>query len=317
MGDNPHYSPMANNNLPSSISELLDLATHNIAGIQSKGSAIGLLQYTAANFSPVVTVLTVKQSAFNDARSAYFLAYAPVLAWIPEARAFGMLARKLLGVSLGEDWSPAWVAWGWVDQTTVVPTDLAGLKALLGAIKGRLLADPSYEVSSPKIDFTALRVDALFGTLSPAESGLTGADVALGDAREDRGEAEKSMRKAMRGLIKILGELLDPNSPDWDAFGLNRPGASTVPAIPTQPTLSAAGAGKVSAQVVAVPLATYYRWKYRVLPLDTAWRFWGRTADPMALLEGLPAVGTLEVTCEAANPAGPSKPSAKAVLGIS
>ena len=155
MWDNAQHSPMANNNLPSSISELLDLATHNIAGIQSKGSAIGLLQYTAANFSPVVTALTLKQSAFNGARSAYFLAYAPVLAWMPEARAFGMLARKLLGVSLGEDWSPAWVAWGWVDQTTEVPKDLVGIKALLGAIKGRLLADPSYEVSSPKIAFSA------------------------------------------------------------------------------------------------------------------------------------------------------------------
>lgn len=307
---------MAQNRLPGPITELLHLAGLNLTGIQQKGATIGLLQYTTANFSPKVSALTTKQTAFNDARSNLFLAYVPVHTVQADFYEFGLMARKILSISLGEDWTTAWAEWGWMNQTTQVPQDLVKLKALLAAIKVQLVAQPDYEVDTVKIAFTAFRIDALMAALAGPETALATAQGIMDTARDDREAAETALRAVMRGLIEVLVTLLDPNSPTWDIFGLNRPGASVTPGQAAQPVLSPSGAGAVTAQTEAVPGATYYRWKYKVLPVDTTWRFWGRTDDPVAVLTDLPASGTLEVICEAANEAGPGKASPKAVLAL-
>ena len=63
-----------------------------------------------------------------------------------------------------------------------------------------------------------------------------------------------------------------------------------------------------------VPLATYYRWKMKIVGVDPEFRFAGRTNDPNIALTALPATGTLEVLCEAANEAGPGVASEVATL---
>jgi len=69
---------MANNPTPKTIAELLDLAKLNIVGMNSVGAAIGLLQYTAANYQPLIDNLQTRQNAFNATRSVTAAAAAVV-----------------------------------------------------------------------------------------------------------------------------------------------------------------------------------------------------------------------------------------------
>lgn len=181
-------------------------------------------------------------------------------------------------------------------------------------MKTLLVADGTYEVSTSRIDFIAGTVINLLAILGSLETAVASAKSAQKTAGDDRATAETALRDALRSLIGILTDLLDPNSPLWDDFGLNRPGATVTPGQPAAPTLLKTGPTTVSATVPPVALATYYRWKMKIVGVDPEFRFAGRTSDPNIALTALPATGTLEVLCEAANEAGPGVASEVATL---
>jgi len=134
------------------------------------------------------------------------------------------------------------------------------------------------------------------------------------DARTADAEA---LRAAMRGLIHLLEKLLDPNDPNWDVFGLNRPGATVTPDQAQNLALAQADAGTVNATCDATPTATYYRWFAQLVGVDGEFRFLGRTNDPNITIDGQPAAGTLKVKVEAANEAGHGVASDVAGIALS
>ncbi|MFN5960705.1 MAG: hypothetical protein ACK5CW_04415 [Verrucomicrobiota bacterium] len=216
------------------------------------------------------------------------------------------MARKILSISFGDDWSPEWVAAGWVDNTTVVPTSAGALETLCGALDIFLQNNSDYQIDSPKVVFNP-------GVYSTAKADYAAADIAfrngkvmLGNARDARTADEKTLRTTIHSLYGLLEGLMGPMDPRWDLFGFNRPGATVTPVKPGTVTLSKLVAqAPVVAQCPPVPLATYYRWFSKLVGVDTEFRFAGRTSDPMKELPDQPAAGTLEVYCEAANEAGP------------
>jgi hypothetical protein len=307
---------MAQNPIPTSISELLSLAELCLNGIATKGASIGLLQWTTANFNPKVTALQTKQSVFEAKRALTLGEYDGLHSAEAALRAYLLTGRKLLSVSWGDEWNTQWVQGGWDNHTTAVPRKLAPLKSIGLAVKNLLTADISYEVETARIVFTALGLGTLLTPLGVAETTVAAAKSAQKSAGDDRGTAEETLRTALRSLIDVLAGLIPPDSPIWDDFGLNRPGAHTTPGQPAAPTLEKTGPTQVTATVPPVPLATYYRWKYRIAGVDPEFRFAGRTYDPVKILADLPLTGTLEVLCEAANEAGPGVPSEVATLEL-
>ena len=305
---------MAQNRLPDPVSELLSLAALNLSGITTQGATIGLLQWTAANFGPKVTALQDKQVIFDQKRALTLAAFDALHAAQAVLRTRMLTGRKMLSVSWGEAWTTEWAQAGWTDHSTAVPAQLAALKTLATAVKTLLVADSTYEVSTARIDFTGDTIINLLAGFAALETAVATAKSAQKQADDDRQAADGDLRGAMRSLIGNLTDLLDPNSPKWDDFGLNRPGATTTPGQPAAPTLTKTGPTTVTASVPAVALATYYRWKTKIVGFDPEYRFAGRTNDPNTTFTALPATGSLEVICEAANEAGPGVASPKATL---
>lgn len=308
---------MAQNKLPGPISELLDLAQRIELGISSKGVEIGLLQYTIANFSPKRTALDQKQNAFNVARSALAAASTGCQIAVAAMRAACLEARKILSISFGDDWSPQWTEAGWPGPTSAVPTNEAGLASLCDNLVSFLTANPGYVVSTPKIDLTAGRFSGALSAMASALTIFQATKTAHGTAKNNRTLDDKTLRKAMRGLIDVLSDLIPPLSPVWDAFGLNQPGATVTPERAAAPSLIKVSPGKVLAQTSPTPLTTYYRWMYQLVGVDAEFRFGGRTNDPLIELTDQPATGTLRVKVNACNQAGPgiSSPTTTIELG--
>ncbi len=305
---------MANNNLPTPVAELLDIGEHCMNGLSTQGPALGILQYTSVGYGAFVINLRNRQLAFNAARSNLAAAYVPYHAAETAMRKGGMDARKVISISLGDDWSPAWVAAGWPDHTTAVPESFAGLQILCAALRTFLTNQVDYQVETSKVIVTPLRYEDLGVQGAGAAAGLTMQETALGVARDARKVDDKKLRAQTRGLIDLLSTILDPNSPLWDAFGLNRPGASVTPGQPSAPALTKVVGGKVLAQTVAVPTATYYRWFSQLVGVDPEFHFLGRSQDPLLEIGDLPAAGTLKVKLQAANEAGPGKASAVSTI---
>ena len=223
---------MATNRLPKSISELLDLGGQNIIGIGQAGAALGLLQYTVANFTPKVTALQLKQTAFNTARSTVADFSGIRMLRVADMRTACLLARKLLSISFGDDWSEEWTAAGWVNHTTEVPKSAGALEALCGAVNTFLLANPDYQIASPKVNFNASIYSTAKQAFADADLAFRTAKVTLGTARDARKADEKALRTIIHSLVGLLEGLMGPMDPRWDLFGFNRPGATAPAACP-------------------------------------------------------------------------------------
>src|SRR3954447_11437356 len=96
------------NPTPKSIGELLDLGTHVGYGVKNYGPGLGLLQYTDANYSPLVSDLNAKQNVHNTKRSAVASAFGLYIGAMEALRTGCLTARKILSVSLGDNYSEAW-----------------------------------------------------------------------------------------------------------------------------------------------------------------------------------------------------------------
>ena len=307
---------MANNPTPKAIVEGLDLAKLNVVGMNSVGAAIGLLQYTAANYQPLIDNLQTRQNAFNAARSVTATAAGLVHNDLAAMRKLCLTGVKLLSISWGDAWSPQWAAAGWNNNTTEVPRDAAGESALCASLQNFLTSNPDYAVDTPKITFTAAAFTALMMQLSTDSAALAARKADQKTAMDARTADAEALRTAMSGLIHLLGSLLGPNDPRWDLFGLNRPGATATPGQPQNLALAQAGTGAVNATCDATPTATYYRWFAQLLGVDGEFRFLGRTGDPNITIAGQPAPGTLKVKVEAANEAGHGVASAVVSIAL-
>lgn len=307
---------MAQNTVPKPIAELLDLGQHNLSGIKSTGAAIGLLQYTEANFEPKVDALAGKQNDFNTARAQTAAAKTDLAAAVDGMRAICLIGRKILSISWGDTYSAVWTQGGWNHNSTEVPRDAAALLSLCGALKKLLTDHPEYVVDTPKITFTPAALQAALDAAGTAQGALDTKEAAQTAAMTARTVDEAALRTAIRGLIDVLDTLMGPNDANWDKFGLNRPGATVTPAQPGVPTLAKGAPGTVTAEIAPVPGMTYVRWFTQLVGVDAEFRFFGRTSDPDVSFPGQPATGQLKVKAEAANEAGPGMASAVAEITL-
>lgn len=109
-------------------------------------------------------------------------------------------------------------------------------------------------------------------------------------------------------MVVNLNKKLAKDDPCWLAFGLELPSTQTTPAAPTGFRATVMGS-EVLLECDATPYATRYRWRSKIVGLDSRPKLAASTRDPMATLEGVAAGLLLEIYEQAVNGPSQSVPS--------
>ena len=180
-----------------------------------------------------------------------------------------------------------------------MPAGIDGRIVLGTRLVAFFTANPGVEVASMNV--TAAHGTTLGSAVQTAKQALAAAEVALTDANEARDAAWTTMTTVMRMLSGILKGLLSRTDARWLAFGLNIPASNTTPGEPGNLTAHGDGLGTIVVQCDAVPLATRYRWRTRIVGGQGDYALAASTVDPMAPLSGFPPGVTVEIIVQAVN----------------
>jgi len=291
------------------------LAAKLILGLNQYAIQLGILQVTASGMQTVLDVFTASDSAFNTARSALNSAYDDFHPKNDALSAWLLRVRSVLTNSFGNRWTQ-WAQAGYVNLSTGLPGTITGRLALSQRLIAFFTANPGYEVA-------ALQVTAAEGTTRRAAT--VAAQQVVADAMTvqkqkfaERATALEALRVQMRLLVKVLDAVLSPDDPRWKAFGLNIPSIGSTPAQPqnvnvapadqalmtgallSKARLTAATGVAVLATCDAVPLATRYRWRMRIVGLQSDYTLAASTTEPMAII-ATPIGVEMEIIVQAVN----------------
>lgn len=305
---------MASNTLPQGIEALFTLAEDMADGLNAHETAVGVKQNTQTAVRAALSDAQTKQSAFLAARSAQKSLTAAQTVADSNAKAFIAAARSVLATYLGAGWSQAWVATGFPNQSTAVPSTMAERQALLASLQAYFTANPSQE--NAPLNVTAARAGTLFTALSDARSAVNAGLVDAGQKKAARDASETALRRRMRGLVDELTQLVAEDDPRWYAFGLNPPAAPDTPDVPDGLVLTAGEAGTVLADWADAARAEHYRVFKQVVGTDPDFVAVAMVNDSDATLSGLPSGGTVRVRVTAVNEAGESLPSESAEMVV-
>ena len=303
---------MAANPIPTTPSQLFAFAEDAADGAHNHGVAIGLKQNTETAIRADLTAAIAAQTAYGNAKSAKDTFSTNLRVADSNGRSFIKAASALFSQTISEGWTPAWEATGFPNNSTAVPTTQDERLTLLGSLKNYFTANPTSEVNTPKLVLTAVKAGTLATALSDARSAVNDGNTDAGNKKNTRDAAVTALTTRMSGLIAELGQLLDDNSPVWDAFGFNEPGASSTPDVPEALIITPGTAGVLHLDWADARLATRYRvWK-QVVGVDANFIAVATVNDSNATLTGLPSGKTVKIQVTAANDAGESGASAEA-----
>lgn len=250
---------MASNELPDDRNKLYTLADDMLAGLTMYEVSAGVKQNTAAKLRPLLEVRDAGASlvlppvagtgarnwelAYGNARAAKKTAVAAVRAADAQATAFIAAAKKHLSNFLGTAWSEAWVPAGFNNATLEMPDDEDQRFDLLKALRSFLNLNPDMTVSTMMLSINVSVADSRITALTAARSTRENCVKDVQEKRAGRDAVEVRLRKCMSALIGELDGLLPPLDPRWAAFGLNAPGAPSLPDKATGLVLQLGGAG--------------------------------------------------------------------------
>lgn len=299
-----------NNPIPDALPQLFALAEDAADGAQAQGAAIGLKQNIEAVIRADLLAAKTAEQNYAAAKTAKDTLSTNLRVADSNGRSFIKAASAYFSQTLSEDWTTAWAATGFPDQSTAIPTTQDARLTLLGSLKNYFTSNPTMEVNTPRLVLTAAVANGLFNSLSDARTAVNNGNTDAGTKRDARDAAVAGLKTRLRGLIAELGQLLDDNSPVWDAFGLNEPGADGMPDVPEAPVLTPGGTpGTLHADWPhARNAARYHVWVF-IVGVDTDYRNVDTVTDTADTLTGLPSSKTAKIQITAVNDAGESGPS--------
>jgi len=138
-----------------------------------------------------------------------------------EAGAFIIGAKKVIGFSLGDAWTPAWAEAGFLHDHLKCPKKVVERIALLDRLAIYLGGHPESQSETQKI--TATRASELHRALAKASRAIGHYDTERKEARTTRDKAKTALHKMAADVIVEIRRKLTVTSPLWDSFGLNAP----------------------------------------------------------------------------------------------
>ncbi len=284
---------MASNALPANLDLLFTLAEDLADGLTVYQGAVGVLHNTELKVRADLLAAQTTQTNCLAARTAKAALTTAQTVADSNTRAWIGITRDVLAVTLGSQWSPAWIATGFATGSLAIPFKMEERQALLAAWQSYLTAHPNLE--NAPLFVTAARAGLLYTALSDARSAVAVGLVNCGQTKLLRDDAENQLRLRMRGLIEELTQLLDPNDPRWPGFGLVAPADTDQPGIPEGLLLTAGVPGSVLVDWANAPRAAYYRVYRQVVGSDPQFVLAASVQDSDATLTGLPSGATLIV----------------------
>ncbi len=294
---------MAKNPIPSTYAGLILLSQRCFNGAVTHGAGIPLLINTSTAIDDDRVALLAAQGTYQTGCGNSPALRAALDAADREGRTFCGQARNVLEFYLGTTHSAAWRPTGFI-TSLALPRDEAALVALLAALESYFTANPAHQ--NAELQVTAARAKTLLGHLTSARKQVDAQVAACTLDRQARDASVKEMEKRIRGLIKELEQRLTPLDARWRDFGLNMPGAASVPAAPQNVAAVPTLPGQLQVTCEASPTATTYRFYYQRPILDPEPIHAGNATDPLFILSGLAAGQAYLVYASAINAGGES-----------
>lgn len=297
---------MASNPTPNALDELIIAGEDLCDGLTQHAVAIGIKQNTFAAGRADLDALIAGRNGFNSAQGAKPVAYTGLR--LADSTGKGYIARavKVLSISLGNEWSDAWVPTGLPDNRVGVPPSQDARFAALGALQAYFAANPDKENAA--LEVTAAIAGTLYEAVSNARQAVGNALSAIETAAQVRDAARDAFRDRYRGTIGELEQLLEAEDPRWYDFGLNRPSDPVTPGIPDNVTATALGGGRVLGQIGGARRANSFNYYFKraadAEPVKAT-----NTEGTQFTFEGLPVGETVEITVTGVNDAGEGQPS--------
>ncbi len=297
---------MATNQIPyTPIERLFALAEDMADGAQAHGAAIGLLQNTEAAIRSALTAAQAAGSTFQAARADKNAKSSTRQIADSNVKSFIAATKKILSLSLGNQWSAEWAAAGWTTPSLVVPASTPERLGLLPAIKAYLTANPTKENAPAGV--TATNAQAVYDALSAATAAMNAANATAGQAKAARDSAMEALRQRMIGLVRELTQLLEGDDARWYAFGLNRPDDPETPAVAVDLVVTPGAPGILHLDWADARRAERYKVEIKKTA-DPEFLEAVQVTDSDATLTGLPTGQTVKLRILSANTAGYAQP---------
>jgi hypothetical protein len=292
------------NPTPGPLNELIAAGEDMCDGLENLEVAVGIKQNTFAATRADLDALIAADNAFKAADGERPAAATALRLADSNAKAFIAACIKVFSITLGNAWSDAWVATGLPDNTVGVPGKQDARFTALGGLKAFLTANPTYEVSTPKVTVTAALATTLHTAFSNAREGVNMAQDKAKGKLLLREPLEAEFRRRYRAVVNELDGLLDDEDSRWYQFGLNRPADPATPGAPLSLQASAIGGGKVLAQISGARRANSFNYYRQVVGADAEPVQVENTPGTQLVIEGLPVGATVKITVTGVNDAG-------------
>ena len=288
------------------VNEALDQSTLNIAGATDLGAG-GLKQNTAAAITADRAALLMVRDSLDVAKTDLKTRQAALEVALAGGKAFALAARDMLKKRLGNQYSTAWDVAGFVGSIQI-PESLGNVKVTLERLGAYFTANPTH--GSVDQNVTAETAQTLFTELVAAQNAVKAQKAAVRTLQQTRDTKFTMLKRRLRGVVKELGDILDPLDARWETFGLNKPGAKQIPGVPENVIVTLLGGGRAVVSWKASARAEHYRLWMKVNGVDQEMQSAGSTAGVDFTIEGLPANAAIEIAVSAVNNGGESAKSA-------
>lgn len=305
---------MAGNPVPIGQDELLALAEDIADGCHRLEAEVGLQHNTEAVIRADITGLRNAEAVFGRAKADRQKARVSVQTADAAAVQFLGNSRRVLVSFLGNDWSAAWEPTGFPDRSTKVPRTRDKRLNLCAALQIHFTNVPAHEVAA--LGVTAALAGTRFQALSDGRDAFGLKSEAQAVAKQARQAAYHRLRKRLHDFINELDTLIAADDPRWEAFGLNRPAAPTVPDRVKDVTLTPGLPGQLLSQWPRAMRAKRYRPFVQVVGVDAKPVARDAVHDVTTTLTGFAPGQTVQVFIVAANDTGeaPASPTKQLVL---
>ncbi|HEX8078312.1 MAG TPA: hypothetical protein VF511_10900 [Chthoniobacterales bacterium] len=243
---------MADNSIPDSYDQLIQLLEDAADGAHTHGATIGLKQNDEPALRAVLTALAgtpagpgnVPPAApglkdkWNTAKAAKTAGTGGFSAAKRNGRTIARTCIGVLKPRLGDQWNNQWQTAGFTDGSLAIPENPL---ALLQQISSYFAANPTHEVAS--LNATAAACTTAANAISTAASTSNQSNTDAGIAKSNLEVGLANARSRLSGLRHELGQLLEDDDDRWYAFGFSKPSDPDTPEVPENLVLTPGPAG--------------------------------------------------------------------------